>query len=50
MLDLPRSLETIAHAAESVDLNIVEKKCLCCGKEKGNDFKGVESGKTVAYF
>lgn len=50
MLGVPRSLETIAHAAESVDLNIGEKKCLCCRKEKGNDFQGVESEKTVAYF
>lgn len=50
MLDLPRSLETIAHVTESVDLNIVEKKFLCCGKGKGNDFKGAEAGKTVADF
>lgn len=35
---------------ESVDLNIVEKKFLCCGKGKGNDFKGAEAGKTVADF
>lgn len=45
---LAQEFGNYCHATESVDLNTVEKKFICCGKGKGKDFKGVEAGKTVA--
>lgn len=34
-VELAGSLETVTRIIESFDLNIIEKKFLCCGKRRG---------------
>lgn len=44
---LAGSLETVTHITEAFDLNIIEKKFLCCGKEKGVTSKVLKLGKLL---